>query len=89
MKSNSVSRNILTWKLHSLWVEGDRRNSLKKQDKNGQRYPKFRKMLWRDEGLVSTQYLKARLQLEDLEIKKIREPLKPLGTQEKGIFIKH
>lgn len=46
-------------------------------------------MLWRDEGLVSTQYLKARLQLEDLEIKKIREPLKPLGTQEKGIFIKH
>jgi len=31
------------------------------KDKNGKWYPKFVKMLWRDEGFVSTKYWKIRL----------------------------
>lgn len=46
---------------------------LKSKEKDVKRHSELVKMLWRNEGSLSTQYLKTRLQSQSVKVEKIRK----------------
>lgn len=75
----------IVWKGY-LKVENRRNANLQlNQNQNGEWYPKSGKVLWRNEGSLSTQHRETWLQLEDSQGKEGGKSREPWGTQEKRV----